>query len=219
MKFFVTLSLLATLIFAQAPNVYSSLGNEIYSSVKNIQKLKYIPEFSHLNDKIDKYIKDVQNLREEGVAIDSADKNADKDSYLESLRELSSTYTYFKRSVSSSFKSSVESENSRLFLAVVNSGLMDTKAHRAEILDYYNNHSDEINPSGIIEYFISEDLAIEKRQEANKAYKKEVESEKIKRLRAKDKLREEAQIKQLEIELKQKKKEIRERQRKELIEN
>lgn len=216
MKKIIILSLLATFVFAQAPNVYSSLGNEIYSSVKNMEKLKEISEFSHQKDKINKYIKDVKAAKKDGMAIDSGEKQTNKDSYLENLRELFERYTYFKRSASSSFKSSIKSENSRLFLAVVNSGLLDTKTHKAEILNYYKKHSNEINPSGIIEYFLSEDKAIKKRQKAYQTAKKGLESEKIKRLRAKDKLKEAAEIKRLDEELKQKKKEIREEQIKEL---
>ena len=213
MKFFVILSLLATLIFSQTPNVYSSLGDKIYASVNNMENIKRLPEFSHLQDKIDNYLLDVEKARKDGIAIDSGDNATDNKVYLKKLRELSSEYDYFKRSVYSSFKSSIKDSDSRLFSSVVNSGMMDVKEHKKDILDYYYRHSDEINPSGVIEELVNEDAKTKKRRKTSRV---SVESDKIKRLRANDKLQEAAEIRRLEAELKERKRQIREYQQREL---
>ncbi len=219
MKFFVILSLLATLLTAQMPNVYASLGDEIYTSVENIKKLKDVAGYAHLKDKINKYIEDVEQAREDGLAIDAGKKDKNKSDYLKKLRGLSKEYAYFKRGASSSFKSAVKNSDNELFLNIVNSGLLDTDEHKKEILSYYKKHTNEIKPSGLLENLLNEDERKRERQKANRVTKRKIDMNKIKRLRENDKLQEAAEIKRLEAEVKEKKKQIREYQQRELSDN
>ena len=223
MKKLVILFLLATLIFAQNPNVYSALGDVIYNNVDAIEKLKHIPEFSASKEKIEKYIEDVHNIKKDGFAIESGDKSLDKDEYLNKLRELSKINDSFVRDVKTSFKESITSENNELFLATVNSGLIDTNFCKQDILEYYLNHSDDINASAVIQELLDEEAVVKKRitesrQKSRNTIEK-IQADKIKRIRQRDKFRQEAIKKSLEEEVIKKKKEILENQKKELSES
>ncbi|MCF6310201.1 MAG: hypothetical protein L3J19_07010 [Sulfurimonas sp.] len=217
MKKLIFLSLLATLALAQNPRVYSALGDVMYDNVEKIEKLKNIAEFSILQSKIDKYVEDVRNTKKDGFSIES--KNIDKSEYLTKLRKLSKTNDFFVRDVKKYFIESIEIQDNRLFTATVNSGLLDTKAHKQEIINYYLKHSDDLDASGVIQSFLDENSAIKKRTKANKDINKNIEISKIKRIRQRDKRLEEAVRKSLEEELIQKKNKIRQYQKKELSED
>lgn len=216
MKFLVILSLLATLLTAQLPNVYSSLGDEIYTSVENVKKLKEIASYADLKDRINKYIEDVEQAKKDGIAIDEGKNEKSKGEYLKKLRELSKEYAYFQRSANSSFNSAIKNNDNSLFLEVVNSGILDMGAYKKEILSYYKKHSDEIKASGLLEALLNEETKRKEWQKANSVTKKDLDMNKIKRLRANDKLQEAQEIKRLDAQVKEKKKQIREYQQREL---
>lgn len=216
MKKLVLLSLLATLALAQNPRVYSALGDIIYDNISKIEKLKQTAEFSVLESKIDKYIEDVQNTKKDGFSIESNDKNINKGEYLSKLRELSKSNDFFVREVKNYFVESIKTQDNRLFIATVNSGLIDTKAHKQEIVNYYLKHSGDIDASGVIQGFLNENVAIKKRTKKRKTH---IEVNNIKRIRQRDKRLEEAVRKSLEDELIQKKKVIRADQERELSGN
>lgn len=219
MKKLIFLSLLTTLALAQNPRVYSALGDVMYDNVEKIEKLKNIAEFSIAESKIDKYVEDVKNTKKDGFSIESKDKNINKSEYLSKLRELSKTNDFFVRDVKKYFIKSIEIQDNRLFTATVNSGLLDTKAHKQEIINYYLKHSNDLDASGAIQSFLNEDKAIKKRSKARKDINKNIEASKIKRIRQRDKRLEEAVRKSLEEELIQKKNKIRQYQKKELSED
>ncbi len=219
MKKLVLLSLLATLALAQNPRVYSALGDVIYDNVSKIEKLKQIAEFSILESKIDEYVEDVRNAKKDGFSIESKDKNINKGEYLGKLRELSKSNDFFVIEVKNYFVESIKTQDNRLFTAIINSGLIDTKAHKQEIVNYYLKHSSDLDASEVIQGFLDEDVAIKKRTKTSKEIKKHIEASNIKRIRQRDKRLEEAVKKSLEDELIQKKKVIRENQERELSGN
>jgi hypothetical protein len=218
MKKLVILSLLTTLLFAQNPRVYSALGDVVYDNVQSIEKLKYISEFSTEKEKIEEYVKDVNETKKDGFAVESKNESINKSSYLDKLRELSKMNDYFKRAVRENFKSSIQNENSELFSKIVNSGLIDINSYKQDIKTYYSKHSDEIDPSGVIQNILDEDASL-KIQSKAKLIDKNIQEDNIKRIRAKDKIQQEAIQKSLEKEVNKKKQEIREYQKKELLGN
>lgn len=215
MKKIVILSLLATLIFAQNPRIYSVLGDVLYDNVNSIEKLKYLSTFSDQKEEIDKYVKDVNKAKKDGFAIESGDESINKEIYLGKLRELSKINDSFKRAVKEKFKLSIQNENSKLFSEIINSGLIDTNNYKQEIKAYYMNHSDEIDPSGVIQTLLDEDATLKKESDA-KLTNKDIQQDKIKRIREKDKAQQEAIKKSLEEEVSKKKQNIRKIQKKEL---
>lgn len=219
MKKAILLFLFTTFLFAQNPNVYSALGNVIYDNVLKIQKLKTINKYSRYEEKIDQYIVDVQDAKEMGFAIDSGDTTQDKRLYLKKIRELSKTNDYFKRDVSKSYKTAIKYENNDLFSQIINTDLFDSDEHKNEIMQYYFAHYDDINTFGVIQKYLDEDEELRKQQEKSKAIvftKKEIQEAKIRRIRLRDKEKQEEIQKKLQEELIQKKKDIRKEQVQEL---
>ncbi|MEA1892520.1 MAG: hypothetical protein U9N33_07390 [Campylobacterota bacterium] len=208
------LSLLATVLIAQTPKVYSALGDEIYNNLEGIEKLKDIPEYFKYDEKIDNYVQDVKRAKELGYRVESGDKDQYAQIYLSTLRRLSQTNDFFQKAILNSFKLSLKTQDSNLFYQTVNSGLLNTAEYKSEILHYYYLHADDINPSGIIQGYVDEDKRLKKQRE-KRSFKKKDE-ERIKRIRRSYKIKQEALEKSLQRELIEKKSEIRREQLEEL---
>ncbi len=219
MKKIIILFLLSTFLIAQNPQVYSTLGDAIYNNAEKIEKLKQIEKFSSFEDKINKYIADVNKAKNDGFSIEKGSKDIDKKAYLGELRELAKMNDFFLRSVKNNFEYSMNNEDNLLFSQMVNSGLIDTKKNKSDIINYYLEHSDDINATGIIQEYMDEDQALQKKREDRRELRvtsKELEEAKIKRIRKNDKEKQDALQKSLEAEVIRKKKEIRKNQIKEL---
>jgi hypothetical protein len=220
MKKILLLSLLSVLLVAKNPNVYAMLGDVIYNNVDSIEKLQNIEQFSVYKQKIQQYVAEVRDAKEKGFQIESGDSAIDKKEYLESLRNLSKDNDFFVRTVNKFYNSSIRYENSELFSQMVNSGLVNVKENKQEIIDYYYMHKDDINASGPIQMMLDEDAALKAKKEAelkNRKTKKERELERIKQIREKDKQEQEALESKLQKELELKKKQLRKEQKEELL--
>jgi len=218
-KKIIILFLLSTFLIAQNPKVYSALGNAIYDNAEKIEKLKKIEKFSSFEEKINKYITDVKRAKNDGFSIERASKDIDKKAYLEELRELAKINDFFLRSVNSSFEYSIGHEDNLLFSQMVNSGLIDTQKNKSDIINYYLEHSDDINATGVIQEYLDKDQALQKEREDRRKLRvtsKELEKAKIKRIRKNDREKQDALQKSLEAEVVRKKTEIRKNQIKEL---
>lgn len=226
MRFFLLLFICTNIIFAKNPAVYSSIGDELYSSLETIEKLKANIEFSDDKSKVDSYIDQVKASKDIGFAIEAGDKSIDKMVYLAKLRELSKIYKSFdtKGKIENSFKESVKNKNSKLFIAVVNAGAVDMEIYKGEVLAYYKEHADEIDPSGVIEKYLNEEIVTAKREELKiEQGKKKIEihkygnkADRIKQIRESSKRKEQQSEKLLDEEIKQKKEAILKIQKNEL---
>lgn len=219
MKKIIILFLLSTFLIAQNPKVYSALGNAIYDNAEKIEKLKKIEKFSSYEEKINQYITDVNKAKNDGFLIEKGSIDIDKKAYLGQLRELAKTNDFFLRSVNNSFKYSISNEDNLLFSQMVNSALIDTNKNKSNIINYYLEHSDDINATGVIQEYLDEDQALQKERENRRKIRvtaKELEKAKIKRIRKNDKEKQDALRKSLEAEVIRKKTEIRKNQIKEL---
>ncbi len=214
MKKIVLLFLLATLLVAQNPKIYSALGNVVYDSVQKIEKLKEISKYSKFKEKIDTYAEEVERCKNIGYEIEKGDKSLEIGEYLQSLRALSKTNDFFYKTVLNSFKSSMKDEDSELFIQTINSGLLDTDKYKSEILEYYFAHSSDIDAPDILKKYIDEVKTVKIQQ---KLSKQQIQEARIKRIRKSDKAKQEALQKALEKELIQKKINIRKEQMQELI--
>jgi len=214
--FFSTLLLSAS----DNPKAYASLGDKIYDNANNIKKLEDIGDYYLYIDDIEKYLQEVNATKELGYTLDKNSSIESKKIYLNKLRTLSHDNDYYSRMAETSFNSSLRNKDSALFSQVINSGLIDTKKYKKEILDYYFAHSEDINRSGVIQNYLDEDKALqEERERLRKKYKtkKMLEAEKIQRLREQDKIEQLQLEKKLNKAVEKKKIEIREEQKKELI--
>ncbi|MBN2815383.1 MAG: hypothetical protein JXQ67_01770 [Campylobacterales bacterium] len=207
-----------TLLYAKNPNVYAVLGDVIYNNVDSIEKLQNIEAYKDYKLGIKNYVSLVHETKEQGFAIESGDDIESKGKYLSTLRELSKKNDFYIRKAQNSYKNAVENEDSTLFTTLVNSGLIDTEKNKEDILQYYFEHADDINTSGVIQSYLDEDAALKNKQAAQARYKskKEREAEKIKRIRQNDLEAQKRLEERLQEEVNRKKIEIRENQKKEL---
>ncbi len=213
------LSLLATVILADNPRAYSAIGDPIYNNADKILDLKHIKEFQPFEVRIDNYYFDVDEVKDRGFELDKSKKDIGSKEYLFRLRTLIKTNDYFIKRVNSSFKSSISNNNFELFSNIINSGLLNTKKYKKEILNYYFKHSKEINAKGVIQDFLDEDERARVKREAwlkSIPTKEQIQNAKIKRIREKDRAKKEAREKELQEVLKRKKIDIRKEQKKEL---
>ncbi len=213
----ISLSLFAQSIDSLAnPKVYSALGDEIYDNVYKIEKLKQIEKYSSFMLKIDAYLSEVAEAKKLGFAVESGQKRDERLNYLDKIRKLSKENSYFFRSAYSSFKSAIDTEDSKLFLSIVNSEMINAQKNSAKIINYYKKHSDEIDSTGIIQNLIDE-----ANNKKNKKYTKKVKSltnkAKVKRIREADKYNQEALEKKLSDEVAKKKEKIKQEQERELF--
>jgi len=210
------------IVLEKNPRVYAALGNVLYDNVEKIQRLKEIESFNPYLTEINRYVRDLLELKKQGFAIEAGVESIDKKLYLQQLREFAKTNDHMVSLAKSTFRSSITNEDSKTFEKIINSGLIDTKRNKARIIDYYFSHQEEVNPQGIIQAYLEEDAKLRARREAKKKYyksKKEREAERIRRIRENDKRKQAALEKKLNEELMRKKQEIRQEQKKELFNN
>ena len=213
------LTFLTTLLLANNPKPYAALGDVIYNNVDKIEALSYLEAYAFYATEIEKYVQEVQNTKEEGIKLEIGGATISKKEYLNRLRKLSKTNDYFLRSIVNNYENSMKNNDFALFSEVINSGLIDTKSKKNEIIDYYYLHQEDINATGVIEDFLEADAKLRALKESQKKIyktKKQLEAEKIKRIRERDKAEREKLEKKLQSDLVQEKKRIRENQKKEL---
>lgn len=219
-KFFILFSLLFTSLYAVNPKAYESLGDKIYDNVENVKKLISIGDYYLYVDDINKYITAVNAAKQEGFLLDANSSSQQRKNYLKKLRELASENDYYVRMAETSLSNAISNADSLLFTKILNTGLIDLKAHKKEILDYYFTHKNDIKASGALKEFIDKSTAFKSNAEAEarrNRSKKLREELKIKRLRERDRKRQLELEKKLDQAVEKKKMEIRQEQREELI--
>jgi len=220
----ILLTLLTTFVFSQDslvsfPKPYAALGDVIYENVANIEKLKDISGFELFKDDVQKYVLEVESAKKDGYALEQKKVGVTKRDYLNKLRKLSKTNDFYLRTIKNGYISSMKTDNFKQFSQIINSELIDVNSSKKVIINYYYEHEEDINASGVIEDFLNEDARLKALKDAQrKKYKskKTLQEEKILRMRKNDR---EAKIKlenRLQNDLVQKKLEIRENQKKEL---
>jgi len=196
--FIFTLSLFSQDIsLSKNPNVYTSIGDIVYDNIEKIESLKRIEKFEAYSDKIDAYALRVRKAKSLGFGVESGARSNVKLDYLKTLRELEKVNAYFMRTVKNSFSSSIETSDNDLFIGLVNSGLINTAKNKRKIMSYYKLHKDEIAADGIIQEFLDEAYAKKNKKKWKPKTKKQLEEEKISRLRINDKLKQMALEKKL----------------------
>ena len=218
MKNIVFLLLFSTLAFASNPKVYSSLGDEIYDGLDNVMKLKSISGLEKGIKGLTKYKQDVLKAKEVGFNIQNNKSTVNKSSYLKTLRALGKKRELYVREVNSLLQKSMKSENSKDFNDLMQTGLIDAKKNRRDILNYYRDHKSEVTLSPSMKNLLdSERKSKKSRANSNaKNSKQSLESKRVQRIRASDKREQEALEKTLQEESDKKKLEIRNNHRREL---
>ena len=217
--------LLTSYIFTQniiakelTPIIYSALGDKIYNNINNISDLVNIKEYKVYEDEIITYTKEVEATKAMGFAIEEGDKSIDRSKYLNKLRKLSKTNDSFVQKVQSNFKFAIKNKDNTLFVNSVDSGLLDVNRYAKEIKKYYIVHEDEIDNYGSVlgKIVSTYGRKVKKQKKYRAPTKQDIQDAKMKRIRQKDKLKQEEVQKSLEDELNKKKANIRKIQKEEL---
>lgn len=217
MKTFLILCILVFSLFGNTPKIYTSLGDAIYNNLINIQSLSKLKEYDSYREKIDTYTSDVNKAKELGFEIALGEKSELKLDYLKNIRKLAKVNEYFLRSVNTNFKKALKTHDNNLFIALVNSKMLNTAKYKKEILRYYKQNKDALSSVGIIQKYLNEEKTNKKKRKKYTKTKKQGELDRIKRIRKNDKLNQEAFERNLDKELEEKKKKIRETQERELF--
>ncbi len=215
----ILITLMTTFLSAHNPNPYAALGDVIYDNVSNIESLKQIDSYRLYADDIDKYVSEVDEAKIQGYELEKAATSKTKNEYLNRLRTLSKTNDYFLRSINKQYKESMKKNDYKLFLQIINSGLINTQKKKKEIINYYYTNKENIDSTGVIDTFLEEDAKLRLKKDRQKKHyktKKQLEAEKIKRIRENDKAAQKKLEEDLQKDLNTKKAEIRKIQRKEL---
>lgn len=213
------ITILATLLSAQNPKPYSSLGNAIYDNVEYIIILRDMKINQVYIQGIDTYINDVSKAKKYGYELELGQSDISKKEYLKKLRELSKKNSYFLQNINNYYKTVITKDDCSAFLNIIDSGLIDISKHKKEILNYYYKNYKDIDANEIIRTLLDEkdksDIQNEKRKKHLKI-KRTKEEAKIIRIRKEDKKRAKKLEMKLQKELEQKKLQIREEQKREL---
>ncbi len=219
MKKILLFFIFSTTLFAINPKVYSALGDMIYNNTIIIQSLKNSKYYNQYEEEINEYVLDVNETRKLGFEVQSGKKSDEHLVYLQRLRKLSEYDNYFKRIIKADFKTAIQLEDSKLFILVVNSGLLNTSKNKEKIMNYYKAHKKFIKTKGIIQKYLDE---IKAKTHVVKIYvksKKEIEKEKeqrMEKIREKDKIKQEDFKNKVDKDYQEKHKAIIEEQEKEL---
>ncbi|MDQ7068936.1 MAG: hypothetical protein Q9M40_13755 [Sulfurimonas sp.] len=215
----ILITLLTTFLSANNPKPYAVLGDVIYDNLSKIESLKQLDTYKLYENDIDEYVKEVSDAKKQGFSLEKSSTSKERKEYLNKLRKLSKTNDYFLRSINSQYKESMKNSDYELFSEIINSKLIDTEANKKEIIDYYYKNKEFINSEGVIDNFLKEDARLKALKEAQKKYyktKKQLEAEKIKRIRENDKTQQKKLEAELQNDLNKKKEEIRKTQKREL---
>ena len=214
------ITLLSVLTFAENPKPYAALGDVIYNNLEGIEKLEEIPMYKVYVKKIEQYTAKVRELKRKGFDLEKKPTPQLKKEYLSGLRSVSRENDFYVRWANKAFLASMKNEDSTTFEKIINTGLINTDAHKEDILDYYFAHQEDVNASGVIENYLAEDAKLRALREAQrKKYKtkKELEAEKIRRIREEDRRKQEELERRLSEEVAKKKEQIRDNQKSELF--
>jgi len=215
----ILITLMTTFLCAHNPNPYAALGDVIYDNVSNIESLKLLDSYRLYADDIDKYVSEVDEAKIQGYELEKAATSKTKNEYLNRLRTLSKTNDYFLRSINNKYKESMKKNDYKLFLQIINSGLINTQKKKKEIINYYYTNKENIDSTGVIDTFLEEDAKLRLKKDRQKKHyktKKQLEAEKIKRIRENDKAAQKKLEEDLQKDVNTKKAEITKIQRKEL---
>ncbi len=212
-------TVLSSALNANNPKPYAVLGDVIYDNAENIKSLKLLNAYKFYSEDIDIYTHKVSVTKKNGYKLEKSATSSQKREYLNKLRSLSKTNDYFLRSIKTKYDESMIKNNFSEFEEIINSGLIDVDAHKDEIINYYYKNKDDINSSGVIDTFLEEDARLRAIKEAQKKHyktKKQLQEEKIRRIRENDKAVQKKLEDDLQKDLSHKKLEIRKLQKKEL---
>ena len=214
MKIYILLLISALTLFAQNPKSFAVLGDVIYDDVETFQTLKSLPSMLEYKEELSTYIISAKKIKKVGYKVDEKEGNVTKKSYLEMLRKLSKEHDAIDMSVKKCFKNAITDEDSETINTMVGLGVVDPTDFKGDLINYYEEFGEDHNLSNIKSMY--ETYAIPKQKNIDPATNVNKNEERIKRMRAKTKAKEEALTKSVTEEKEREKAKVLSTQKEEL---
>lgn len=149
------LLVIATLLQAQNPAVFSAIGDPIYNDALHVERLMSSPSFASKKSAITIYLTNLEQTKENGFALENGNKKISTKQYVSDLRVMDKQNAKYRLYVLRAFKDSIKAKNSEQFTNMVNSGLLNTKKEESAIIKYYKANRSDINPTGKLQKILS----------------------------------------------------------------
>lgn len=204
MRPFILLIVAMVTLLASYPSVFSRLGDKLYNKHDAIETFAQLHISSLYKQRIKLYLVDLNKTMQMGFAIEKKDANAIAPSeYLQKLRKLSKENDYIIRIAQRALQRSIDEENSTLFAEIIETGLIDLNKEYKSVFPYYESHKEDIN-STTLNSWMKEMIQSKSgaKPKAKKSYDPYAESSKAKRLREKQRKKEEEMNAKINSEIK-----------------
>jgi len=214
MKTYILLLLSTLTLCAQNPKSFAVLGDVIYDDVSTFQTLKSFPPMSQYKEELNTYIISANKTKKIGYKVDVKESSITKKNYLEMLRKLSKKHDAIDMSVKKCFANAITDEDSATINTMVGLGVIDPTDYKGDLINYYEEFGEDHNLSNIKSMY--ELYVIPKHKDTNNTKNVNKNEERIKRMRAKAKAKDEALVKAVSEEKKREKAKVLSAQKEEL---
>jgi len=207
-------------LFAQNPLSFGALGDVIYDDIDKFELLKEMPVMREYKGEIEEYIEAAEKSKKMGFAVDEKSPDADAKVYLKVLRDLSVKHDAIIVQSRARFKEAIDDEDSETINLMIYYGIIDPQEYEKAMIAYYGEFGEDHNLSTLTPMYTAylnslkkDDNGTQLTDEQREAIENE---ERIKRIRARIKAKEEALQKSVEEEQESEKKKVLNEQKKEL---
>jgi len=216
--FFILLTLTLTL-FAQTPKSFAALGDVIYNDISTFEKLKGLASMQEFSGAIESYVVAADKAKKMGYSVDAKDGSVKAEDYLAALRKLSVEHDAIVDNSTKRFSEAMHDEDGETVNAMINYGVIDTDDYKKDLVNYYEEFSEDQNLSSLDAFYAKHLASLVK--DTNKTLtQKQLEQrdneENIKRMRAHSEAKKTAFEKSVKDEQSREKAKVLETQKKEL---
>ncbi len=141
---FFSLQIFASTSIGLNPKSYALLGNVIYNNTQDLEKLSQLSSFQDKKLKINDYILRCNKCKSEGFLIDNGDKKYNSNEYYNKLRTLSIENDLYIKLANDKFFEAIESENTKLFIDLVDLSIVDKENISDKLKDFIALHVREL---------------------------------------------------------------------------
>ena len=190
MKLYTFLLLLSFTLYAQNPQVFAQLGDQIYNDITPLQTLSQEPSLQKLAGPIHGFTTSALKIKEMGYKIDNKEEGSDAKAYLISLRELSVERDALSLAVKSIFEEAITKGDEERVTVILKSGLVEQEAYTEELVTFYDEYCEEDNSSILgtlyLEYQLKNQPEVVVPVISAETLQKQKDQERIARMRAKE---------------------------------
>jgi hypothetical protein len=167
---------------------------------------------------IDTYIESAEQNKTMGFAVDAKKPSVNAKSYLNGLRTLSTEHDAIVSGARERFEEAMEDEDGETITAMITIGIIDTQTYDSELVQYYEEFSEEQNLTVIEPLYSAYQRTLAEDQNRSKRVSNETlrKESLVKRMRETEKARSEALERSVSEEREREKQKVMNEQKKEL---